>query len=171
MFKYLWYIYKEFWFIPLWTCLSGRKKVIGLVLTLSFGIYSLHTKTETPSPTESLLPTEAISPQKSNKPNPSMDEALTKVVTFQGDAHSFSYLTCITFHCLSSVQFSRSVMSNSLQPHEPQHTRPPCPSQTPGVHPNPCALGRWFHPTISSSVVPFFSYLQSLPASESFPMS
>ena len=49
---------------------------------------------------------------------------------------------------LLSVQFSRSVMSNSLQPHEPQHTRPPCPSPTPGVHPNPCLLSRWCHPTI-----------------------
>ena len=55
----------------------------------------------------------------------------------------------------SSVQFSRSVMSDSLQPHEPQHARPPCPSPTPRVHPNPCPLSRWCHPTISSSVVPF----------------
>ena len=52
-----------------------------------------------------------------------------------------------------SVQFSRSVVSNSLRPHEPQHTRPPCPSPTPGVHPNPCPLSRWCHPAISSSVV------------------
>ena len=60
-----------------------------------------------------------------------------------------------------SVQFSRSVVSNSLWPHEPQHTRPPCPSPTPGVQPNPCPLSRWYHPTISSSVVPFSSCLQS----------
>ena len=52
------------------------------------------------------------------------------------------------------VQFSRSVVSNSLQPHELQHARPPCPSPTPGVHPNPCPLSRWYHPTISSSVSP-----------------
>ena len=71
----------------------------------------------------------------------------------------------------SSVQFSRSVMSNSLQPHEPQHARPPCPSPTPGVHPNPCPSSRWCHPTISSSVIPFSSCPQSFPASESFPMS
>ena len=62
-------------------------------------------------------------------------------------------------------------MSNSLWPHEPQHTRPPCPSLTAGVHPNPCPLSRWCHPTISSSVVPFSSCPQSFPASGSFPMS
>ena len=71
----------------------------------------------------------------------------------------------------SSVQFSRSVMSDSLQPHELQHTRPPCPSPTPGVYSNPCPTSRWCHPTISSSVVPFSSYLPSLPASGSFPRS
>ena len=70
----------------------------------------------------------------------------------------------------SSVHFSRSVVSNSLQPHEPQHARPPCPSPTPGVHPNPCPLSRWCHPPISSSVVPFSSCLQSFPTSGSFQM-
>ena len=62
-------------------------------------------------------------------------------------------------------------MSDSLQPHEPQHARPPCPSPTSGVHPNPCPSTRWYHPTISSSVVPFSSCPQSLPTSGSFPMS
>ena len=71
----------------------------------------------------------------------------------------------------SSVQFSHSVMSNYLRPHEPQHTRPPCPSPTPRVYPNPCLLSRWCHPTISSSVIPFSSCLQSFPASGSFQMS
>ena len=71
----------------------------------------------------------------------------------------------------SSVQFSLSVLSDSLQPHEPQHTRPPCPSPTPRVHPNPCPLCQWCHPAISSSVVPFSSCPQSLPESGSFPMS
>ena len=71
----------------------------------------------------------------------------------------------------SSVQCSRSVVSNSLQPHEPQHTRPPCPSPTPGVYPNSCPLSRWCHPTISSSVVPFSSWPQSFPASGCFQMS
>ena len=70
-----------------------------------------------------------------------------------------------------SVQFSCLVMSNSLWPHEPQHSRPPCPSPTPGVHPNPCPLSRWCHPTISSSVITFSSCLESFPASGSFPVS
>ena len=72
---------------------------------------------------------------------------------------------------ISSVQFSCSVMSNSLQPHGLQHTRPLCPSPTPRVYSNSCPLNQWCHPTISSSVVPFFSCFQSFPASGSFPMS
>ena len=68
----------------------------------------------------------------------------------------------------ASNQFSRSVMPDSLWPHEPQHARPPCPSPTPGVHPSPCPLSRWWHPTISSSVIPFSSCPQSFPASGSF---
>jgi len=70
-----------------------------------------------------------------------------------------------------SVQFSCSVMSDSLRPHESQHARPPCPSPSPGVHSNSCPSSRWCHPAISSSVVPFSYCPQSLPASESFPMS
>ena len=69
-----------------------------------------------------------------------------------------------------SVQFSHSVMSNSLRPHGLQHARPPCPSPTPGVHPNSSPLSQWCHPTISSSVIPFSSCLQSFPASGSFQM-
>ena len=64
-----------------------------------------------------------------------------------------------------------SVMSDSLWPHEPQHARLSCPSPTPGVHPNPCPLSWWYHPTVSSSVVPFSSCSQSFPVSRSFPMS
>ena len=71
----------------------------------------------------------------------------------------------------SSVQFSRSVMPDSLRPHGLQHTRLPCPSSIPRVHSDSCPLGRWCHPTISSSVVPFSSRLRSFPASGSFPMS
>ena len=71
----------------------------------------------------------------------------------------------------SSVQFSRSVKSDSLQPHGLQHARLPCPSPTARVHPNPCPLSRWCHPTISSSVVPFSTCPQSFPASGSFQMS
>ena len=70
-----------------------------------------------------------------------------------------------------SVQFSHSVVSDSLRPHESQHARPPCPSPTPGVYPNSCPSSRWCHPAISSSVVPFSSCPQSLPASGSFPVS
>ena len=70
-----------------------------------------------------------------------------------------------------SVQFSHSVVSYSLWPHGPQHTRPPSPSPTPRVYPNSCPLSRWYHPTISSSVIPFSSCPQSFPASGSFQMS
>ena len=71
----------------------------------------------------------------------------------------------------SSVQFSRSVVSDCLQPHDLQHARPPCLSPTPRVHSNSCPLSQWCHPAISSSVVPFSSCPQSLPTSESFPVS
>ena len=72
---------------------------------------------------------------------------------------------------LYSVQFSHSVVSDSLRPHEPQHVRPPCLSPTPGVHPNSCPLSWRCYPIISSSVVPFSSCLQSFPGSKSFPIS
>ena len=71
----------------------------------------------------------------------------------------------------SSVKFSRSVVSDFLWPHESQHTRPPCPSPTPRVHSNSCPSSQWCHPAISSSVIPFSSCPQSLPASGSFPVS
>ena len=70
-----------------------------------------------------------------------------------------------------SVQFSHSVVSDSLRPHELQHTKPPCPSPTPGIHSDSHPSSQWCHPAISSSVIPFSSCPQSLPASESFPMS
>ena len=79
--------------------------------------------------------------------------------------------TCLLSIEHLSVQFSHSVVSHSLQPHELQHARPPCPSPTPGVYSNPCPLSRWCHPTIKSSVIPFSSCLQSFPASGSFQMS
>ena len=77
-------------------------------------------------------------------------------------------MTCLT---ISSVQFSCSVVSDSLWPHELQHSRPPCPSPTPRVHSNSRSLSRWCHPINSSSVIPFSSHLQTFPASESFQMS
>ena len=86
-----------------------------------------------------------------------------------------SSMTCWLFRnvlfSLHSVQFSRSVVFHSLPPHELQHARPPCPSPTPRVYSNSCPLNRWCHPNISSSVIPFSSCPQSLPASGSFPMS
>ena len=74
-------------------------------------------------------------------------------------------------HSHRSVQFSRSVVSDSLGPHGLQHARPPCPSPTPGVYSNSCASSLYCHPTISSSLVLFSSHLQSFPASGSFQMS
>jgi len=84
---------------------------------------------------------------------------------------SQSYCFSIQKPQFSSVQFSHSVVSDSLWPHESQHTRPPCPSPTPGVHSDSHPLSQWCHPAISSSVVPFSSCPQSLPASQAFPMS
>ena len=80
-------------------------------------------------------------------------------------------ILCIISYNKYSVQFSNSVMSDSLRSHGLLYTRPPCPSPTPGVYPNSCPLSRWCHPIILSSVIPFSSCLQSFPASESFPMS
>ena len=74
-------------------------------------------------------------------------------------------------NCLEFFSSVQSLSCPTLQPHEPQHARPPCPSPTPGVHPNPCPFSQWCHPTISSSVVPFSSCPQSFPASGSFKMS
>ena len=86
----------------------------------------------------------------------------------------FTSCTFETWHCksiISSVQFSRSVVSSSLRPHELQHAKPPCRPPTPGVHSNSCPSSQWCHPAISSSIIPFSSCPQCLPASDSFPMS
>ena len=83
----------------------------------------------------------------------------------------FPFPACVLYQFSRSVQFSRSLVSDSLRPHESQHARPPCPSPSPGVHSDSRPLSQWCHPVISSSVVPFSSCPQSLPASESFPMS
>ena len=93
-----------------------------------------------------------------------MDMSLSKLQEIVKDREACSSV-------VQSVQFSWSVMSNSLQPHGPQQARPPCPSPTPGIHSNSCPLSWWCHPTISSSVYPFSSCLKSFPASGSFPMS
>ena len=83
----------------------------------------------------------------------------------------FVYFCSIKICAFSSFQFSRSVVPNSLRPHELQYARPPCPSPTPGVYSNSCPSSWWCHPAISSSVIPFSSCPQSLPASGSFPVS
>ena len=87
------------------------------------------------------------------------------------DSLSFYHESGIPCAIITSVQFSRSVVSDSLQPHESHHTRPPCPPPTPGDYLNSCPLSRWCNPAISSSVIPFSSCPQSLPASGAFPMS
>ena len=92
-------------------------------------------------------------------------------ITSTMNMHSTSGENVYSAITFSSIPFSRSVVSDSLRPHESQHTRPPCTSPTPRVHTNSCASSPWCHPVISSSVVPFSSCRQSLPASESFPMS
>ena len=87
-----------------------------------------------------------------------------------------SYVEALTFHVTvsgdrslgDSVQFSRSVVSDSLRPHGLQHARPPCPSPTPRAYPNSCALSQWCHSTSSTSIIPFSSCPQSFPASGSF---
>ena len=84
---------------------------------------------------------------------------------------SYSKFLCYTRTVCVSVQFSRSVVSKSLQPHGLPHDRLPCPSPTPGTYSNSCPSSQWCHPTISSSVIPFSSRLQSFPALGSFPMS
>ena len=86
-------------------------------------------------------------------------------------AGAWGWIDLFLKETLSSVQFSRSVMSNSLQPHEPQHARPPCPSPTPRIYPNSHPSSRWCHPTISSSIFPFSSCPQSFLESGSFLMS
>ena len=90
-------------------------------------------------------------------------------LTFIDSSYEIVYYS--DYFSFSSVQFSCSVVSNSLWPHGLQHARPPCPSPTPRVYSNPCPLSQQCHPTISSSVIPFSSHLQSFPASGSFQMS
>jgi len=92
-------------------------------------------------------------PPPGGLPNPEIEPACPAL---QVDSSPLSHKgspRCFVW-CVLSVQFSRSVVSDSLQPHESQHARPPCPSPIPGVHPNPCPSSRWCHPTISSSVIP-----------------
>ena len=99
-------------------------------------------------------------------------QGMTKIFYAKNKNWSRNKTFNLRFLTFSSVsQFSCSVVSDSLRPHELQHARPPCPSPTPGVHPDSHPSSQWCHPAISSSVIPFSSCPQSLPASESFPMS
>ena len=90
---------------------------------------------------------------------------------YDHNCHMTDFRQNLYYYCPSSFQFGRSVMSDSLQPHGLQHTRPPCPSPIPRVYSNPCPLSQWCHPTSSSFVVPFSSCLQSFPVSGTFPVS
>ena len=95
---------------------------------------------------------------------------------YLGEVLIIAFISLVIIHLFThfifdSVQFSHSVMSDSLWPHEPQHARPPCPSPTPRVYPNSCPLSQWCHPAISFFLIPFSSCLQSFPASGSFQMS
>ena len=103
-------------------------------------------------------------PAPGDIPTPGIKPASPVAPAFQADSLPLN-------QSYYSVQFSCSVVSNSMWPHESQHARPPCPSPTPGVHSDSLPSSQWCHPAISSSVVPFSSCPQSLPASESFPMS
>ena len=98
---------------------------------------------------------------------------LKKQNIFKNLTHQLEWITKIfdRLCVFRSDQISHSVVSDSLRPHESQHARPPCPSPNPRVHSDSCPSSQWCHPAISSSVIPFYSCPQSLPASESFPMS
>ena len=123
--------------------------------------------------TSSLLPSSLL-PLSPNLPNTSNAHTETlSVLYFHKNANIWKRFICILklINRFSSVQFSHSVVSDSLRPHESQHARPPCPAPTPGVHSDSRPSSPWCHPAISSSVIPFSSCPQSLPASQSFPMS
>ena len=101
----------------------------------------------------------------------SLNPNLTSFPFLSSDNQMFVISLPTMNQCISLVQFSHLIESDSFWPHGLQHARPPCPSSTPGVHSNSCPLSQWCHPTVSFSVIPFSSCLQSFPASGSFPMS
>ena len=131
----------------------------------SAGIWVIHTATVRDGGKGS------VSPISQNKLTPDRFRNPSKV-THRVGTEGFEPLRLkTTGEYYSSVQFSHSVMSDSLRPHGLQHSRPPCPSQTPRIYSNTCPLSWWCYPVISSSVVPFSSCLPSFPASGSFPVS
>ena len=124
----------------------------------SAGIWVIHTATVRDGGKGS------VSPISQNKLTPDRFRNPSKV-THRVGTEGFEPLRLkTTGEYYSSVQFSHSVMSDSLRPHGLQHSRPPCPSQTPRIYSNSCPLSQWCHPTVSSSVIPFFSCLQSFPS-------
>ena len=138
--------------------MPGKKEPIFWFIVSCFPALWSHFYKGT-NPIHEVSPHVSLSPPKTPSPNTIIQEL------------DFGIWILWRIQMLSSVQFSCSVVSESLRPHGLQHARPPCPSPTPRVHPNPCPLSRWCHPTISSSVIPFSSCPQSFPASGSFPMS
>ena len=131
----------------------------------SAGIWVIHTATVRDGGKGS------VSPISQNKLTPDRFRNPSKVTHRVGTEGFESLWLKTTGEYHSSVQFSRSVMSDSLRPHGLQHSRPPCPSRTPRIYSNTCPLSWWCYPVISSSVVPFSSCLPSFPASGSFPVS
>ena len=143
-------------FVTLW--------IVDCQAPLSMGFSSQEYRTELLCLSPKDLPDSGIEPMFPAAPAALQVNSLLRATTEapipwqMPNKHEFPVTCC-------SVQFSRSVLSDSLQPHELQHARPPSPSPTPRVHSNSCPLSQWCHPAISSSVVPFSSCPQSLPAS------
>ena len=122
----------------------------------------------------SVLPTQFLLPSSSHSVNIFAGKGWNiyiYIFFFFFSVRSTNYMVILKTHPCFSDRISHSVMSNSLRPHESQHARPPCPSPTPGVHSDSHPSSQWCHPAISSSVIPFSTCPQFLPASESFPVS
>ena len=170
---------QDYWKIVLssFTISLSRETFVGKVMSLLFNMLSMLAITFLPKNKHLLnswlQSTSAVilEPRKTKSATVSIVSPSIYHEVMGPDAMILVFWMLSFKSAFSSVQFSRSVMSNSLWPHESQHARPPCPSLTPGVHSNSCSSSRWCHAAISSSVIPFSSCPQSLPASESFPMS
>ena len=144
-------------FVPLWAIASQT--------SLSKGFSRQEYGSGLPSPPPGDVPKPEIKPASPTSPALAGGFFTTSATWEASLTHIYDYISSLTF---SSVQFSPSVTSHSLQPHGLQHARLPCPPPTPGAYSNTCPLSQRCHPTISASVIPFSSHLQSLPASGSF---